>query len=320
MSRGTIQKLLASKLIGNIIYVAILVGLCLFVYKAAADINYIWRWDRVPSYVISKVDDTFVATHSGIVEKDRDGLIRIRRSDGSAIFVTERGTLHVEVGERVVAGDLIATHKGIVFGPLARGLWMTLKISFFSIFIAIGIGIVAGLMRISPVYVLRKLAITYVELVRGTPLLVQIFILYFFFGKIFNLSQMQAGVAALSIFTGAYIAEIVRAGIQSIHKGQTEAARSLGLNYIQTMRHVILPQALRRTLPPMAGQFINLIKDSSLVSVIAITDLTKAGREVISATHSPFEIWFTVAAMYLVLTASLSYIVTRIERRLQRAD
>jgi polar amino acid transport system permease protein len=320
MNSGTVQKLLASKLIGNIIYTAIIVGFCLFVYKSAADIHYVWRWDRVPSYIISTVDDTYIATASGVVEKDNDGFIRIRRAEGSTVFVAERGTLHVPVGQSVTTGDVVASYKGIVIGPLLRGLWMTLKISFFSIFVAIGIGIVAGLMRISPVYVLRKLAITYVELVRGTPLLVQIFILYFFFGKIFNLGQMQAGVAALSIFTGAYIAEIVRAGVQSIHRGQTEAARSLGLNYMQTMRYVILPQALRRTLPPMAGQFISLIKDSSLVSVIAITDLTKAGREVISATHSPFEVWFTVAFMYLILTAALSYLITRIEIRLARAD
>lgn len=132
---------------------------------------------------------------------------------------------------------------------------------------------------------------------------------------------MTAGVAALSCFTGAYIAEIVRAGIQSVHRGgQMEAARSLGMSYPKAMVLVILPQAFRRTLPPMAGQFISLIKDSSLVSVISITDLTKAGREVVASTFSPFEVWFTVAALYLVLTSALSYLVQLLEKRMSAQD
>ncbi|TYB35648.1 MAG: amino acid ABC transporter permease, partial [Flexistipes sinusarabici] len=116
------------------------------------------------------------------------------------------------------------------------------------------------------------------------------------------------------------IAEIVRAGIQSIPKGQMEASRSLGMNYFQAMRHIIMPQALKRTLPPMAGQFISLIKDSSLVSVISITDLTKSGREIVTSTFSPFEVWFSVALLYLVLTSSLSFFVQILERRLSESD
>ena len=127
-------------------------------------------------------------------------------------------------------------------------------------------------------------------------------------------------MAALSIFTGAYVAEIVRAGIQSVPVGQMEAARSLGMNYVQAMIYVIMPQAIKRTLPPLAGQFINLIKDSSLVSVIAITDLTKAGREVVSGSFAPFEVWFTVAALYLVVTGGLSWIIQLFEKRLSASD
>jgi polar amino acid transport system permease protein len=149
---------------------------------------------------------------------------------------------------------------------------------------------------------------------------VQIFIVYFFFGTVLKLSAFAAGIVALSVFTAAYIAEIVRSGIQAVPKGQTEAANSLGLSGFQTMIHVILPQALRRTLPPLAGQSINLIKDSSLVSVMALTDLTKAGREVVSSTFSPFEVWFTVALMYLVLTGSLSWLVQGLEKRMARND
>jgi polar amino acid transport system permease protein len=175
-------------------------------------------------------------------------------------------------------------------------------------------------MRVAKGQVWRNLAVTYVEIIRGTPLLVQIFIVYFFIGTVFDLDRFTAGVAALSIFTAAYIAEIVRAGIQSIAPGQMEAARSLGMNYMQAMLYVIMPQAVKRSLPALAGQFINLIKDSSLVSVISITDLTKAGREVVSGSFAPFEVWFTVAALYLVVTASLSFAIQRLEKRLAASD
>ena len=157
-------------------------------------------------------------------------------------------------------------------------------------------------------------------MIRGTPLLVQIFIFYFFIGTLLDLDRFTAGVAALSVFTGAYIAEIVRAGIQSVAKGQMEAARSLGMSHLQAMTYIIMPQAIKRTLPPMAGQFINLIKDSSLVSVISITDLTKAGREVVASTFSAFEVWMVVALLYLVLTGTLSWLVQKLEKRLAASD
>jgi polar amino acid transport system permease protein len=199
---------------------------------------------------------------------------------------------------------------------LLVGLWITLKISAVSLVFALVLGLVAGLGRVADNPAARNLAATYVELIRGTPLLVQIFIFYFFIGTVLELSPFTAAVAALAVFTGAYVAEIVRAGIEAVPRGQMEAARSLGMSSWQAMRFVILPQALRKSLPPLAGQFISLIKDSSLVSVIAITDLTKAGREIVSSTFTPFEVWFTVALMYLVLTGALSLWVRRLERRL----
>ena len=200
-------------------------------------------------------------------------------------------------------------------GPLLIGLWLTLKISALSLVFALMLGLVVGLGRVSKNPAARDLAAFYVEVIRGTPLLVQIFIVYFFIGTVLQLSAFAAGVVALSVFTGAYVAEIVRAGIEAVPKGQVEAAQSLGLSGFQTMRHVILPQATRRVLPPLAGQSINLIKDSSLVSVMALTDLTKAGREVVSSTFSPFEVWFVVALMYLLLTGVLSIAVRRLEKR-----
>lgn len=316
-----------------VLYFLIIIGTFFLVYKASGNIEYRWRWNKVPSYIVSYETEEFRARIAGTVIKEGNS-VYIQRSNGSKQLVAENAALSVEEGTSVSQGEVVAFHKGLKAGPLANGLFITLKVSFISIILAIIIGVLVGLMRIGPVYLLRLISITYIEIVRGTPLLVQIFIAYFFFRNLFiNIkfsiagytiidfsSAMFWGVLALSLFTGAYIAEIFRAGIQSIPRGQTEAARSLGMNYFKTMTYIVIPQAFRRTLPPMAGQFISLIKDSSLVSVIAITDLTKAGREVISSTYSTFEVWFTVAAMYLILTAALSFLVNKLELRMSRSD
>ncbi|MDM8538496.1 amino acid ABC transporter permease, partial [Desulfobacterales bacterium HSG17] len=209
---------------------------------------------------------------------------------------------------------------------LVLGMWLTIKVSVISIFFGVFIGLFAGIARISSNPALKWSSITYIEIVRGSPLLVQIFIWYFVLGTLintmlikqginFSIPPLWFGVAALAFFTGAYVAEMVRAGIQSIHRGQTEASRSLGMNYIQSMVHVILPQAMRRILPPLAGQFISLIKDSSLLGIIAIRELTKATREVVTTSLQPFELWFVCALLYLVLTFSLSMCVQYLERR-----
>jgi polar amino acid transport system permease protein len=199
-------------------------------------------------------------------------------------------------------------------GLLVIGLWMTLKISVTATIFGVIIGTIGGLARISDNPALKWSAITYVELIRGSPLLVQILIWYFVLGTLINAAPLYGlrsrdipafwyGVASLACFAGAYVTEIVRAGIQSIHRGQTEAARSLGMTYAQAMRHIILPQAMRRILPPLAGQFISLIKDSSLLGIIAIRELTKATREVVTTSLQPFELWFTCCGLlYLVLT------------------
>ncbi len=206
-----------------------------------------------------------------------------------------------------------------------EGLWLTLEVSTISIIFGVIIGLFTGLARISSNPALKWSAITYIELIRGSPLLVQIFIWYFVMGTLFNtlltkngmnaIPPIWYGVASLASFTGAYVAEIVRAGIQSIHRGQTEAARSLGMSYVQCMIHVILPQAFLRILPPLAGQFISLIKDSSLLGIIAIRELSKATREVVTTSLQPFELWFVCALLYLVLTFSLSMFLQYLERR-----
>ena len=179
--------------------------------------------------------------------------------------------------------------------------------------------------RVSDTPVLKWTAITYVEIVRGSPLLVQIMIAYFVVGTTLNkilamnglprLSPEWYGIFAMSIFTGAYVVEIVRAGIESIHPGQVEAARSAGMTYFQCTNYIILPQALKTILPPLAGQFINLIKDSSLLGMIAIRELTKATREGIASSLATFELWIVCAILYLLMTFTLSMFVQWLERR-----
>ncbi len=309
-----------NKILWNLLFVFLIVGIAYGIYLSSKKVNYIWRWKRIPQYIIYNGTETINAPFDGTVIVEGGKAILKSDTSDEKFVIDNFDELKVSDGDMVFEGDTLAEKHYKKAGPLLLGLLVTLKISIISVFFAIIIGILTGIARISSNPVLKNFAITYIELIRGTPLLVQIFIFYFFIGTILNLNRMTAGIVALAVFAGAYLAEIVRAGIQSISKGQMEAARSLGMNYFQAMRYIILPQALKRTLPPMAGQFISLIKDSSLVSVIAITDLTKAGREVVTNTFSPFEVWFTVALMYLVLTSSLSFLVQMLERRLAEGD
>jgi len=306
----------------NGVFVAVIVGLCFAVYAAGKRIDYNWRWDRVVPYIINTEPVIINAERSGTVElsADQKQITLIPDSGEDSFVITEFNHLSVADGDLVFEGDTIATLDDWRTGPIVHGLIVTIEISLYSLVIALALGLVIGLMRISANPAARKLAILYIEIIRGTPLLVQIFIMYFFIGTVLELERFTSGVVALSVFTAAYVAEIIRAGIQSIPNGQMEAARSLGMSYPKAMIYVVLPQAFKRTLPPLAGQFINLIKDSSLVSVISITDLTKAGREVVSGSFAPFEVWFTVALLYLVLTGALSWAIQRLEKRLSASD
>lgn len=200
------------------------------------------------------------------------------------------------------------------------GLAMTVQISILSIICGTGIGVAGALARISGNFAAKALANAYVEWIRNTPLLIQILFIYFGLGMFFDLSPLVASVAALSIFAGAYITEIIRAGIQSIHKGQREAALSIGMTETQAMFLVVLPQAIRRILPPLAGQFITLIKDSSLVSVIAVTDLTYVAKNIVTTTFRAFEVWLAIAVFYFMLSFILSMAVRKLERRLAKSD
>ena len=304
----------------------VLLGLAAGLWVATKRVNYEWRWERVPQYFFYQAEEPQAAPVAGIVRNiSPDGTasrVEIAPGDGSqpAAVTVATDTLKLKIGDAVAQGDPLGATRHWRIGPLTQGLWVTIWLSFVSGFIGLIIGLITGLCRLSPNPALRGLAVFYIELIRGTPLLVQIFIFYFFIGTVLNLDRLVAGVGALALFVGAYTAEIIRAGIQSIARGQNEAARSLGMTAAQTMTHIVLPQALKRVLPPLAGQFISLIKDSSLVSVIAITDLTKSGREIITSSFATFEIWFTVALLYLVVTSLLSQLLFWLERRFARSD
>ena len=206
-----------------------------------------------------------------------------------------------------------------VWGPLMQGVAITCRITAISLALAFIFGLTAALGRLSDSFLARALSRGYLEVIRNTPLLVQLFFIYFVMGPVLDLSRFASAVLALSLFEGAYASEIFRAGIVSIHRGQWEAAYSLGLGTPDTYRFVILPQAIRRILPPLTSQAISLVKDSALVSTIAIYDLTMQGQAIIAETFLTFEIWFTVAAIYLIITVILSFTVNFMETRFQVA-
>jgi len=300
-------------------------------YYATQKIEYTWRWNRVPIYFAYKDTIDIVSEIEGEVEsittKGDEAVIKVKGTGESESYTVPAESLGVIVeGEIISLGDTLATYTEWKPGLLIIGLWLTLQLSIIATIAGIFIGIIGGIARLSSNPALKWTAIVYVEIIRGSPLMVQILIWYFVFGTVINdllatsgLGRLPAfwyGVASLACFAGAYVTEIVRAGIQSIHRGQTEAARSLGMSYAQSMLHIIMPQALRRILPPLAGQFISLIKDSSLLGIIAIRELTKAAREVVSASLQPFEVYFLAAILYLVLTFTLSMAVQKLEKRM----
>ncbi|MGD9054594.1 MAG: amino acid ABC transporter permease [Desulfobacterales bacterium] len=299
-------------------------------YYATQKIEYVWRWNRVPIYfayqdtidVTSEIDGDVAS----ITKEGDTATITVKGLDESVSFEIPAAAVSVEEGEIISIGDTLGSYTQWKPGLLIMGLWLTLKISVLATIFGVIIGIIGGLTRISGNPALKWTTIVYVEVIRGSPLLVQILIWYFILGTVFNellaaygLGRIPAwwyGVASLACFAGAYVTEIVRAGIQSIHRGQMEAARSLGMSYGQAMRYIIMPQALRRILPPLAGQFISLIKDSSLLGIIAIRELTKAAREAVTASLQPFEVFMLCALLYLVLTFTLSMLVQHLERRM----
>lgn len=265
------------------------------VFKAATGLNYHWKWEIIPQFIL-RFDEASGSWEAGL---------------------------------------------------LLQGLYTTLRLSIWGTVLALIIGIVFGLFRVSPSLFKRQVAMTYIGLIRNTPPLVLIFIFYFFIGdqimKAINLEafihglsdeyksalsffigpinrapQFFSAVLTLALFEAAYIAEIVRAGVQSVETGQWEASTALGMRRSQCLRYVILPQALQRMLPALAGQFISIIKDSAIVSVISIEELTFQAQQIMTTTYRSFEIWTTVFIMYFVLTFLCSIAIRKLELVLQR--
>lgn len=220
---------------------------------------------------------------------------------------------------------------------LADGIRVTLGITVASFFSIMPVGLVGGMGRISKNRLINGIASVYVEIVRGIPLLVQLLFIYYASPIVLRdlgrrlttiwpalsaqligikLNPFAAAVLGMTVCYGAYMSEIVRAGIESIPRGQLEAARSLGMSYLQAMRYIILPQAVRVILPPVGNEFVALLKDSSLVSVVAVADMTRRGREFMASTFLALETWMMVALLYLVMTLFFARVVAYVERKM----
>jgi polar amino acid transport system permease protein len=222
-------------------------------------------------------------------------------------------------------GTLADLFSGDMLAFVGRGVSLTIYITLSGFFFAMIIGLLVGLGRISNNFVARTLAVTYIEFIRGVPTLVLIFTLalvivpgvidFLGLGNI-GISNTSRGTAALAIIYGAFLAEVFRAGIESVPKGQMEAARSLGMNYRQAMRHIILPQAIRNILPALGNDFIAMLKDSSLLSVLAVREITQLARLHAGTTFRFRETYLVLAFLYLVMTVSLSLLLRWYERRI----
>lgn len=227
----------------------------------------------------------------------------------------------------VISPDRFRPIMQYVLGTFSSGdgVFMTLKLTVVAFAFILIVGMVMGVFRVSSVGILKGIASTYVEIVRGVPVLV--WLMWIYFGlpvflrdtlgmKDVRFGDFPAAVVAFTFAYGAYMTEIFRAGIQSIAKGQMEASRSLGMNYMQAMRYIILPQALRVILPPVSNEFVTLLKDSSLVSILGLADLTRRGREYVGRTGESFDTYLIVALLYLILTLFFTRVTTGVERRM----
>lgn len=266
--------------------------------------------------VINPVNQSLATNHpedGELLTKFNEGLRQIKE-DGRYDEILDR-----YFGETADAESTgISTTAGAVFSNLIDGLWTTIWVAFISILIGTVLGLIFALMRISGSKILKILADIYIYAMRGIPMLVFSFFVFFGVSDMLgtNFVPVAAGIAALSINTGAYIAEILRGGIQGVPRGQTEAARSLGMPYRMTMRKIILPQALRTSTPALVNQFISTLKNTSILSVIGVVELTMSGQIIISRTYQSGSIWLIVGLIYIVLITILTLISERIERNM----
>lgn len=199
----------------------------------------------------------------------------------------------------------------------ARSAWVTLELSFFGVLFGTLLGVIMALMRISRIWPIKFVASAYIELIRGTPMLVQILIIHYGLTVVgVNLPAFMSGVVALTMNSSAYMAEVFRAGIQAIDKGQTEASRSLGMTNGMTLRYIILPQAFRNMLPAIGNEFIIIIKDSSLVSMIGIAEIIYTARTIQGVTFQPLAPLLVAAGLYFIITFTLANLLSWLERKL----
>ncbi|MDA3938667.1 MAG: amino acid ABC transporter permease [Spirochaetia bacterium] len=313
--------------IGIVAFFLVIIISILMILSASKQIDYVWQWNRVPTrfFTHQVVKSDTKGEIKTITIEDNIAIIEVKSDYGIEIFKVEEQDLLLKRGDFVSPGTIIAESKKFKPGILLEGLGLTLLISLYSSICGIIIGLFGGLARVSKNPGPRWLSAIYVEIIRGSPLLVQILIWYFVIGTLVNdnlakmgmnpISPVGWGIISLSIFAGAYVTEIVRGGIESVPKGQMEAARSSGMTYIQAMIYIILPQALKVAMPALTGQFISLIKDSSLLGIIALRELTKASREIVASTMMTFEFFLILAVLYLVLTFPLSMFVKYLEQR-----
>lgn len=207
------------------------------------------------------------------------------------------------------------TDDGWQPGAFMTGLWTTITLSVTAFVLAVALGLIVALLRMSALVIGRPVSVAYLEFIRNIPLLVLLYLFYYVLGPIFKYDRYTASVLCLAVFHSALISEIFRAGINAVPTGQWEAAKSIGMSRAQAYRYIVIPQSVRFMLPPMTGEVVHMVKSSAIVSVIAVAELTTMGRNIISDTFMSFEIWFTVAAIYMVVTLALSIGVSRIEKR-----
>ena len=252
----------------------------------------------------------------------------LRRAVNAALWRLQDGGEYAKIygkwfGDRAEPGTAAITSRAFdtsiiarTWSFLVRGVWMTALMAVSSLALGLPLGLALALARVQTTWPLAAPAAIYVEVMRGTPLLVQILFVYFVLpGAGVNLSAFASGILALTLNAAAYISEVIRAGILSIDAGQMEAARALGMSYRQAMRRIILPQTFRRVVPPLTNEGIALLKDSSLVSVIGLTELARTGQELASRYAAPLTIWPLVALLYLALTFPLTRMSEYLERR-----
>ncbi|AQA22682.1 amino ABC transporter, permease, 3-TM region, His/Glu/Gln/Arg/opine family domain protein [Rhodococcus sp. MTM3W5.2] len=250
-----------------------------------------------------------------LIQKFNAGLANLRASGQyDEILDTYLG----EGAQEAQGGNNFFSLLKDTYPQLLKGLWMTIVLTVVSLAIALVLGLIFGFLRVSHRKVLRAIGVTYVDIFRGTPLLVQAFFIYFGIPAAlgFQMPAFTAGVITLSLNAGAYITEIIRGGIQSVDKGQMEASRSLGMNYMASMRKVVLPQAVRTMMPSFVNQAVITLKDTSILSVIGIAELTQTGKIIIARNFESFNMWLIVGIFYFVIIMALTKLSDRLEKRI----